>query len=110
MNATQYTIAALLIIPALFIAHDFYGDSRSGQVFEQAVRGEDESAIVKRLGDPDTTEACGENLWWEEDTNAPLPNNGLCVKWARYNYFLSAWAFGYSASGKLVSRYHYVSE
>jgi hypothetical protein len=110
VRAFKFIVVALLVIPAAFVAHNFYGDWRSGNVYEQAVRGQSESSIIDELGKPDTVEPCGEFLWWDGDMANPPPNKGSCIKWARYNYFVSAWAFGYSTDGKLVSRYHYVSE
>ena len=99
-----------LIILLVAVAANFYGDTKASKVFANARVGQDESLIVGILGRPDQELPCGMFLWWDGDRANPPANNGLCVKWVRYNYFLSAWAFGYSKDGKLVSRYHYVSE
>ena len=92
------------------VVKDFYGDRRASQVYARAVKGQSEASILETLGRPDAEMPCGQFLWWDGDTANPKSNSGQCVRWVRYNYFLSAWAFGYSHDGKLVSRYHYVSE
>lgn len=110
--ARAVVVLALSAI-ALFVAvvaWDFYSDSRAGEVYEASTRGDPEARIVGRLGEPDRIEACPDHLSWNGDQFDPPPNNGQCVKWSSYSHFLSRWAFGYSAAGKLVSRYHYVSE
>ena len=85
-------------------------ESRAASTYQQAALDQSESQIVAALGEPDEVLPCGEYLWWNGDQANPSQNDGRCVKWTRYNFFLHAFAFGYSAEGKLVSRYEYFSE
>jgi hypothetical protein len=110
LKAVGYILSTALVVAISFVAVHFYGDWRTGKVYSETVRGQSEASIVRELGQPDSETVCGEHLWWDGEAFNPPANNGTCVKWVRYNYSLSAWAFGYSADGKLVSRYHYVSE
>jgi hypothetical protein len=103
-------LAAIYLAAFARIEADRAERSRVDTVFRQAVRGQSEASIVAKLGPPDKAEACGTHLSWDGDTENPRPNNGSCVKWARYDFFLTAWAFGYTRDGKLVSRYNYQSE
>ena len=91
-------------------AASYMSESRTESIFNQAVLGQTEASIEDSLGKPDQVLPCGKFLRWNGDMANPPLNDGRCVKWARYNYALSAYAFGYSKDGKLVSRYHYVSE
>ena len=110
LKAVAYVLLAGFTLVALLVAKNFYGDWRAGEVYARASKGQSEASILRTLGMPDAEMPCGQFLWWDGDTANPEPNRGQCVRWVRYNYFLSAWAFGYSHDGKLVSRYHYVSE
>jgi hypothetical protein len=110
LKAVFYILVAAFAGILFLIAANFYGDSRAGKVYANASRGQMEASILQALGSPDEELPCGQYLWWDGDTANPEPNHGVCVKWVRYNYLLSGWAFGYSSDGTLVSRYHYVSE
>jgi len=66
--------------------------------------------VVASLGTPDQVRACGENLWWGDDTKYQGPNDGRCLTEERYEFFLTAFGVGYSADGRVVSKYRYVSE
>ena len=110
LKAIGYILFLVVAVTIAMAAAHFYGNWRAGDIYARATRGQTEAAIINELGPPDNESPCGEYLWWDGDFVNPPANNGICVKWVRYNYFLSAWAFGYSAEGKLVSRYHYVSE
>jgi hypothetical protein len=85
-------------------------EARAASAYKQATLGQSEAEIVAAAGQPDETLPCGEFLWWNGDQFNPPKNDGRCVKWVRYNFFLGAYAFGYSADGRLVSRYQYQSE
>lgn len=99
-------ILALAAIPALY----FYRANIVESVFWSASRNTPCTEIENELGAPDSTGECGENLWRGGDQANPDKNNGECVVWVRYNFFLEAYAFGYSATGRLTSKYRYVSE
>jgi hypothetical protein len=105
-------LAPLLGIVALgvAIAADFVLDARDRRAFDKITRSDTEASIRNIFGKPDTIEPCGQNLWWGYDGNYMGKNDGRCVKWVRYNHFLSAWAVGYSVDGEVVSKYHYSSE
>ena len=85
-------------------------ESRTSSTYDSVQLGQNEASIVERLGPPDEVLKCGEYLWWNGDQANPPSNNGQCKKWVRYNFFLHAFAFGYSSDGMLVSRYEYSSE
>lgn len=85
-------------------------DAWAGHKFDQIGWGESEATVVDRMGKPDTVRRCGENLWWGDDAHSRGKNDGSCVTEVRYEYFLSAWAIGYSKDGRVVSKYHYFSE
>jgi hypothetical protein len=85
-------------------------EGRARSAYESAQVGQNESVILEKLGPPDQALECGEYLWWNGDQANPPRNEGQCKKWVRYNFFLHAFAFGYSSEGALVSRYVYHSE
>jgi hypothetical protein len=105
------SLAIVLICVALIVYWlKFSRESRAEEAYESATLGGPESGIVAKVGEPDEVLPCGKYLWWNGDQANPEPNDGRCVKWVRYNFFLHAIAFGYSADGKPVYRYHYQSE
>jgi hypothetical protein len=85
-------------------------EGRASSAYEGAILGQKEAIVLERLGPPDEVLECGKYLWWNGDQENPPLNNGQCKKWVRYNFFVHAFAFGYSSEGKLVSRYEYSSE
>jgi hypothetical protein len=102
-------------IPAILIGSIkptlyFYHVHTIRYTFEHSQKQESRLAIENKIGKPDSIENCGEGLWWDGDQRHPIKNNGECVTWTRYNLFLEAYAFGYSESNTLVSKYHYSSE
>jgi hypothetical protein len=108
-------VGRLVGLAVLFLAVAASGlyllrESRATSTYQQATLEQSESHILAALGKPDEVSPCGEYLWWNGDQASPPRNDGRCVKWVRYNFFLHAIAFGYSAEGKLVSRYEYFSE
>jgi len=110
-------LTALLIVPpfamvgvCVAITADIVLDARDGRAFDKITRTDTEQTIKAAFGEPDIVQPCGENLWWGYDGNYIDRNNGICIKQVRYNHFLSAWAVGYSVDGKVISKYHYISE
>lgn len=101
--------AVALIGVAAFIVNDQF-DKRAGRSFQRIQMGATETAVVALMGKPDTVRPCGDNLWWGGDADFRGKNDGRCVTEVRYEYFLSAWAVGYSADRRVVSKYHYFSE
>lgn len=87
-----------------------YLEGRAGHAFEQVDMGATQQQVVALLGVPDAVQACGDSLWWGDDTKYRGENGGRCVTEARYESFLSTWAVGYSQDGYVVSKYHYSSE
>ena len=104
--------AAILALGAGVLHLDFRSQRAKdvSRLYDQAIIGQPESLFLAELGAPDQALPCGEFLWWDGDTANPRKNDGRCVKWVRYNFFLSAYGFGFSQDGKLVSRYNYISE
>lgn len=107
----------LLVSPALLVAAvvaSWFGYSASvageERSFEAIREGEARQSVVSALGRPSQVRACGENLWWGNDANYRGKNDGRCVTEERYERFLVAFGVGYSADGKVVSKYQYVSE
>jgi hypothetical protein len=107
-NVVGLIVLCALIAVAVIL--DVVRDSTDGRAFRQIRKGDTVAVVESRLGKPDSTEPCGRNLWWGGDGEYLGKNDGRCVTWVRYNHFLSAWAVGYSADGKVVSKYHYMSE
>ncbi len=87
-----------------------YFDNQAGQDFLKIEMNAPEIAVISLMGNPDNEKACGKNLWWGGDYDYRGKNDGRCVREVRYEYFLSAWAVGYSADRHVVSKYHYFSE
>jgi hypothetical protein len=84
--------------------------SRVDQRFQAIAPNATKAEVVGLLGVPDQVRGCGENLWWGDDTKYQGPNDGRCLTEERYEFFLTAFGVGYSAEGKVVSKYRYVSE
>ena len=101
---------SLLCLVALAWGRYLFLEGRADSTYTDAKIGDTEQAIVAELGAPDQVLPCGKYLWWNGDQANPPLNTGQCKKWVRYNFFLHAFAFGYSSNGKLVSRYEYSSE
>jgi hypothetical protein len=109
LGVTLAPFAVALIAVAALIVNDQL-DKRTGRSFQRIQLGATEMAVVALMGKPDTVRPCGDNLWWGGDADYLGKNDGRCVTEARYEYFLSAWAVGYSADHDVVSKYHYFSE
>jgi hypothetical protein len=116
-HATQRFMIALCCAPlalpvaavAAFLVNAHF-DARAGEAFDRIRMGTPESDVVALLGRPDVERPCGRDLWWGGDYDYRGRNDGRCVTEVRYEYFLSAWAVGYSTDGHVVSKYHYFSE
>ncbi len=109
-RAARVLAVVTLIVGATFGARYLIREAQAESAYTTAQRNQSEEIILAKLGKPDETLLCGESLWWNGDQVNPPQNNGECKKWVRYNFFLHAFAFGYSSSGLLVSRYEYSSE
>jgi hypothetical protein len=105
----RVAILALLVI-AIFPVSYVYRLHNVESVFWSASKNMLRTEIENSLGKPDSVDSCGENLWWGGDQSNPPKNNGECAFWVRYNFFLEAYAFGYSSTGHLTSKYRYFSE
>jgi hypothetical protein len=104
---------AIAFVPALLVVAfgtNAFLDSRAGRAFGSVEMGATEAQVRSLMGRPSVENDCGENLWSGGDSNFLGKNDGRCLKEVRYEYFLSAWAFGYSADRHVVSKYHYFSE
>lgn len=100
----------IIVVPIIGFLINSILDRRAGRAFEQVQMGMPRQQVVVLLGEPSVARDCGENLWWGDDGNYRGKNDGRCVTEERYEYFLSAWAIGYSGDGQVVSKYHYFSE
>jgi hypothetical protein len=110
MRVVKLILICFVVVLVGSCARYLVRESRASSAYESAQLGQSEASIVERLGPPDEVLTCGEYLWWNGDQANPATNNGQCKKWVRYNFFVHAFAFGYSSDGKLVSRYEYSSE
>jgi hypothetical protein len=104
------TSLALAVVAVIGFFTNSYFDRRAGRAFYAVKMGAPESAVIAALGNPDVERPCGQNLWWGDDYHYRGKNDGRCVAEVRYEYFLSAWAIGYSKDRRVVSKYHYFSE
>ena len=100
----------VLAVPVIVFFINSFLDRRAGHAFEQVQMGATRQQVVALLGNPSVVRTCGENLWWGGDGDYRGKNDGRCVTEVRYEYFLSAWAIGYSRDERVVSKYHYFSE
>jgi hypothetical protein len=110
MRVVKLVLICLLVVLVGSCARYLVRESRANSVFDSAQLGQSEASVVQQLGPPDEVLKCGEYLWWNGDQENPPRNFGQCKKWVRYNFFLHAFAFGYSTEGTLVSRYECSSE
>jgi len=112
INRIKITVIGLplLIFVGVVIAFciNSYFDARAGEKFYSVKINDSEASVLALLGEPDTVKSCGDNLWWDLEFSGK--NTGECVTEVRYEYFISAWSFGYNAENKVISKYHYVSE
>jgi hypothetical protein len=106
---TTISIPLLLTI-SLIVGYctNSYFDNRTGEIYQAIKINSSEEVVLEMLGDPDIVRPCGDNLWW--DLEYIGKNEGDCITEVRYEYFLSAWSFGYSSDKKVISKYHYTSE
>ena len=110
MRVAKAFVLIVLVLAVGSCGHYLIGEDRARSAYQSAQLGQSESVILERLGPPDQVLECGEYIWWNGDQANPPKNEGQCKKWVRYNFFLHAFAFGYSSEGALVSRYVYSSE
>lgn len=114
MNAVfatlKFAIVFAVVAATALLGVYWHRESTTERFYNQASLGQSEARMLATLGAPDREFPCGEWLWWNGDTANPPKNDGRCAKWVRYDFPFGAYAFGYSHDGKLVSRYHYVSE
>jgi hypothetical protein len=111
--ATCIIIASPIWLIALYVAAlvvDGRQSHREADAFHGIEMGASEAAVVRTMGKPDVERPCGDNLWWGGDHEYRGRNDGRCVAEVRYEHMLGAWAVGYSADRRVVSKYRYVSE
>lgn len=109
-KATIIGLSAVLMISTASIGRIVWRQRCIAIVFHSAVRGDSRASIETKIGDPDSSERCGEYLWWGVDSSYPPINRGECVRWVRYKLPWSSYAFGYSSDDLLVAKYHYLLE
>ncbi|MRW89026.1 hypothetical protein GJ699_03420 [Duganella sp. FT80W] len=110
MRIVKALLVCVLVLALGSCGQYMLREARAQSTYDNAELGQSEQIVLEKLGLPDEVLECGEHLWWNGDQANPPKNNGECKKWVRYNFFLHAFAFGYSREGKLVSRYVYRSE
>jgi hypothetical protein len=101
---------AMAVMGAALFALNAFLDGRRGRGFDEIEMGATRQSVVLALGMPTQVRPCGAHLWWGGDADYKGRNDGRCVSEARYEFFLSSWGVGYSQDGRVVSKYHYVSE
>ena len=117
MKVLQRASLIILAVPLALVASVivWWGGSAAlaswkEHAFDAVAENSSRASVVSALGSPDTVRPCGKWLWWGDDTQYRGPNEGQCVSEERYEYFLTAYGIGYSADGRVVSKYRYVSE
>jgi hypothetical protein len=104
-------VSAIVIAVALAAFLVYSGVvERETRHFEAIQEGSSRPSVIAALGNPSRVRPCGVHLWWGHDGNYRGKNDGRCVTEERYDRFLVAFGVGYSADGKVVSKYQYVSE
>ncbi|MDQ0073360.1 hypothetical protein J2W34_005168 [Variovorax boronicumulans] len=101
---------AMAGICAAVVVLNAFLDRQSGRGFDEIAMGATEQSVVSVLGTPSKVRPCGEFLYWGGDADYRGRNDGRCVSEARYELLLSARGIGYSQDGRVVSKYHYVSD
>jgi len=99
---------ALIAIAAVCFFVDSALDAKAGRQFDRVQMNAKSQDVEAMMGTPDVTRPGGKYIWWGNEYRGE--NDGRCVTEVRYEHFLSAWAFGYSADGHVVDKYRYVSE
>lgn len=84
--------------------------SRKADAFYAIAENTPRATVMTALGRPDVVRDCEKHLFWGGDSQYRGPNDGRCVTEERYEYFLTAYGVGYSADGRVVSKYRYFSE
>jgi hypothetical protein len=78
-------------------------DWRAGKAYSRVQQGDAETKVILYLGAADAQGSCGPQLRWDRDSLGP--NDGHCVREARYRGRHGAWVIGYSAERLVVSKY-----
>ena len=105
-----FVVLVTVALPVVAFLINSFLYSRASNAFEKVQMGMRRPQVVVLLGEPSVTRGCGKTLWWGKDGSYRGKNDGSCVLEERYEYFLSAWGIGYSPDGRVVSKYHYISE
>lgn len=105
-------IAAVLLIPVVLVGFGFAIDQNLERDFVKINRGATEAFVVAALGKPERITGPPDHMAWGSDPVSR--NNGECVKelWYRpiVNLFDEAYTVGFDSNGKVVSKYHYISQ
>jgi len=110
LSIVVITLAIMAAYPAKYFYKYFYREDKVERFFWVMSPETRKANVLRVLGSPDQIEGCGEWLWWGDDRNYLGKNQGRCIEMIRYNFFLNAYAFGFSEDGRAVSKYHYQSE
>ena len=103
------TLALLVILPIAAVAIDMLVlDPRDGRKFERIRMNASRQEVESVMGAPSDWNVCGRSLWWAGKYLGE--NDGRCVTETRYEHFLSTWSIGYSADGRVVHKFHAVSD
>jgi hypothetical protein len=109
-SSLRIFLIIIILAGSFFIIYYRYRLNHVSKLFWKVERNTLRSNIELIIGPPDIIDICDNNLWWRDDRAQPIPNNGLCIVFVQYNFFLESFAFGYSEKGLLTSKYHYQSE
>ncbi len=98
-----------IVLLGLGCAHDQLLERR----FLAVTRDQSEAEILEIFGTPRRVNGPPQNVSWGSDASI-RPNNGECVKEFSYlpmiNVVDEDYVIGFDASGKVVSKYHYISQ
>ena len=97
---------AIVAVGLLLVAVLWLFDKREDYAFQRIAMHAPESIVIALMGAPDTTEPCGEELWWGGDADSRGMNDGRCVQQSRYRHLFNTWIVGYSQDRHVVSKHH----
>ena len=107
------TLAAVVLIPAVILGFGCAGDRLLEHRYDSIARGETEAQVLSVMGEPPKISGAPENVAWDLDATVRRNDVG-CVKefWYRpiFNIVDEEYTVGFDSAGRVVSKYHYISQ
>ena len=80
------------------------------KIIENIKMGESKASIIKKLGKPNKSTVCDENLWWGTKYLGKDVNK-TCKSYFMYKgMFLKWYGIGFDKKEKVITTYTYISE